>query len=662
MDEDETGAGSSFKGSSDYSCASSVTDDDGYGARAPGVVARLMGLDSLPTSSEPYSTPLFDTQSLRDSHYSRKNLDYQRDQQILYSGSLLNKVEEGHSREFVVSRQLKIISRPIEKFQTEMLPPKSAKSIPITHHKLLSPIKSHGSIPTKNAVHIMEAAAKIIEPGPPPTNIKAKMPSVGSSTTPLRVRDLRERAEAAQKMSLAGSSSVSMKSRDAKEKTEPAHKTSRLGETSSRRPIESNAAKYLKGQFLNKSWNGSVDTASFRASDTEGGAYSSTKSKGKSISLAIQAKVNVQKREGLSSSSSRNISSQKEPDDIKSTQPFKHQPSVQKNIHKKSSLHNSSSGVLRQNNQKQNCLTDKDKLTSKPSASSSQSRKLLSGDSSTTRQRTMARTVGNSKAGSRKLGSDIPDGDKGNSYSSSTKNVPRKKRSIDREFRYENNEVVDNMLIDRSSQKAIQSNPIIDRNYSWAEDSKKKGMDVVSFTFTAPLTRSMPGSETSTGQIGQKNVGFFSDNRSKRLLLDTDSMKLSSVGYNVIGADALSMLLEQKLKELSNRTDSSRLESFEAASSSSSFASISADPAPSSKIINSNSRLQGKVDQHVLHTDRPGIHYPVFRLKNKLQVLSRIFNLLIKNKHMVIMYLPFCECISFVSEDITNPVKYTGSR
>ncbi|KAL5782191.1 hypothetical protein ACOSP7_007220 [Xanthoceras sorbifolium] len=620
MDEDETGAGSSIKGSSDYSCASSVTDDDGYGARAPGVVARLMGLDSLPTSFETYSTPLFDTQSLRDSHYCRKNLDYHYDHQIMYSGSLLNKVE-GYTRDFVESKPQRIISRPIEKFQTEILPPKSAKSIPITHHKLLSPIKSHGSIPTKNAAHIMEAAAKIIDPGPQ-TNIRAKMPLVGPSSVPLRVRDLKEKAEAAQKTPLVGSSSVPLKGRDLKEKSDAAHKTSRIGEASSRRPAESNAAKYLKGQSLNKSWNGSVDTTSFRASDIEEGA-SSVKSKGKSISLAIQAKVNVQRRGGLSSSSSRSLVTQKEHSDIKPSQPFKSQPKIQKNLHKKSSLH-SPSGVLRQNNQKQNCVMDKDKLPSKPSVSNSQGRKMLSGDSSTARQRTLSRIVGNSKTGSRKLGSDVADGDKGNSYSS-TKNVPRKKRSIDREFHYENNQVVDNMFIDRS-QKAIQSNPVISRHYTWAEDRKKQGMDVVSFTFTAPLTRSVPGPEAS-GQVGQKNDGVFTDNRGKRLLLDTDSMKLSSLGYNVIGADALSKLLEQKLRELSNRTESSRHESFEAGSSSSS-ASIFPDPIPTCKAISPAPRFQGNGDQYVLHTDKLGSHYgsdfsstdhPVFRQKHKLQ-------------------------------------------
>ncbi|TXG71634.1 hypothetical protein EZV62_000213 [Acer yangbiense] len=618
MDEDEIGAGSSIKGSSDYSCASSVTDDDGYGARAPGVVARLMGLDSLPTSSESFSTPLFDTQSLQDSRYSRKNVDYHHDNQIMYSGNLLNKVE-GHTRNFVESRPQRIISRPIEKFQTEILPPKSAKSIPFTHHKLLSPIKSHGSIPTKNAAHIMEAAAKIIEPGPQ-TNIRAKMPLVGSSSEPLRVRDLKEKVEASQKTSLVGPSSVPSKGRDLKEKAEAAHnKTSRPVEASSRRPVESNAAKYLKGQSLNKSWNGSVDTTSFRASDIEDGA-SSVKSKGKSISLAIQAKVNVQRREGLSSSSSRSLVTQKEHSDVKSSQPLKSQPNVQKNLNKKPS------GVLRQNNQKQNCVVDKDRLPSKPSVSNSQGRKMLSGDSSTARQRTLSRTVGNSKAGSRKLGSDASDGDKGNSYSSTKNNGPRKKRSIDREFHYEKNQVVDNMFIDRT-QKTIQSNPVIDRHYTWAEDSKKKGMDVVSFTFTAPLTRSVPGPETS-GQVGQKNDGAFTDNRGKRLLLDTDSMKLSSLGYNVIGADALSMLLEQKLRELSKRTESSRHESFEAGSSSSS-ASIFPDSVSTCKTISPASNLQCKGNQNALRTDKLGSHYgsdfsstdhhPVFRPKCKFQ-------------------------------------------
>ncbi|KAJ4722064.1 DUF4378 domain protein [Melia azedarach] len=625
-DEYENAAGLSFKGSSDYSCASSVTDDDGYGARAPGVVARLMGLDSLPTSSEPYSTPFFDTQSLQDAQFCRKNLDYRHDHQIMYSGNLLNKVE-GNARDFVESKPQRTLSRPIEKFQTEILPPKSAKSIPITHHKLLSPIKSHGYIPTKNAAHIMEAAAKIIEPAPQ-ANMRTKMPAVGSSSVPLKVRDLKEKAEAAQKMSLVGSS-VPLKVRDLKEKVEASHlkekieanhKTSRVAEAS-RRPAESNAAKYLKGQSLNKSWNGSVDTTSFRSSDAEEGTFG-VKNNGKSISLAIQAKVNVQRREGLNSSNNRSLVAQKEQNEVKSSQPLKNQPNIQKNLHNKSSTHNPS-GVLRQNNQKQNCLMDKDKLPSKP-VSSLQGRKMLSGDTSSVRQKPLNRSSRNSKIGSRKLDSDVMDSEKGIPYSNS-RNVPRKKRSIDRDLHYEKNQAVDN-LFNNKSQKAIQSNSVTDRHFTLAEDGRKKGMDVVSFTFTAPLTRSMPGSGTSC-QVEQKNESICTDRQGKRIMLDADSMKLSSLGYNVIGADALSMLLEQKLKELSYRAESSIHDSFKMGSSSSS-ASILPERATTLNAIGSGSRFQDKGNQHMQLTDKLSNQYesdfsftepPVWAPKHKFQ-------------------------------------------
>jgi hypothetical protein len=226
-----------------------------------------MGLDTLPTSnvSEPYSTPYFDTQSFQDAPYHRKNVDYYHDHQLMFSGNLLTL--ECPTRNPVESKPQKVPSRPIEKFQTEMLPPKSAKSIPITHHKLLSPIKNPGFVPTKTAAHIMEAAARMIEPGPQAT-VKSKMPLVGSSSVPLKVQALKEKAEASRKVTLVGSSSETFKVRDLKEKVEGAYKTARPPEVS-RKPVESNAAKYLKGQSLNKSWNGSVDMSFRASSDTE---------------------------------------------------------------------------------------------------------------------------------------------------------------------------------------------------------------------------------------------------------------------------------------------------------------------------------------------------------------------------------------------------------
>ncbi|XWS38968.1 hypothetical protein CRYUN_Cryun18bG0009200 [Craigia yunnanensis] len=609
-----------------------------------------MGLDSLPISSEPYSTPFFDSQSLRDAHFRNRNLNYHYDQQIVYPGDMFNKME-GPGRNFVESKPQKIVSKPIEKFQTESLPPKAAKTIPITHHKLLSPIKSPGFIPTKNAAHIMEAAARIIEPGPQAIT-RAKMPLVGSSSVPVKVRNFKEKMEAAQKIPSVGSSSVPLKVRDLKEKAEAAHKTSWLAETT-RRSIESNAAKYLKVQSLNKSWNGSIDTTSPRTSDIEE-ISSVLKSKGKSISLAIQAKVNVQKREGLTSSSSRSLSGQKDQSEVKSNQPFKSQPSTQKSLHKKSSMHNAS-GVLGQNNQKQNYIVDKDKLPSKPIGSNLQSRKVLSGDSAFGRHKTSGKTVGNSKTGSRKLGLCTMDSEKGGPYSG-TKN-PRKKRSIDRDFHFEKNQVVDSMLIEKNQK---EDHPITERNFSWIEDSKKKGMDVVSFTFTAPLTQSM---ETSS-QIAQKNNSICLDNRGKRLLLDTESMKVSSLGHNVIGGDALSMLLEQKLRELSNAVESSCHKSLNSESASTST-SISQDlgHTPNAVIVPGlHDKLASCYSSNLSSTD-----LQLLRLKHKFQGVDEMdecssSHLDARQSSPVSILEPSFSTESFNSSDSTDSFSIEGSK
>ncbi|XP_057476077.1 uncharacterized protein LOC130764053 isoform X2 [Actinidia eriantha] len=572
MEEDDLVASSSIKGGSNYSCASSVTDEEGYGARAPGVVARLMGLVSLPTSNlgEPFSTPFFDSQSLRDDHYHRGNHEFHHEHDTMHSGNLLGKVEI--PTKAMEPKPQKTISRPIEKFQTEILPPKSAKSIPITHHKLLSPIKSPGFIPSQNAADIMEAAAKIIENGPQ-ANAKPKMPSLGASLVPLKVRDLKEKLEGSQK---------------------PVRLTEAA--SSSKKPVESNAAKLLKGQPMNKSWNGSIDTTSTRvSSDSED--CSGVKSNGKSISLALQAKVNVQRREGLSTSGSRSFSGQKEQGKAVSSQPLKNQPNNLKSTQKKPIKHNSS-GVLRQNNQKQNCCNDKDKLPSKSLPSNPQGRKVMSGDSSVGRHKSSSTHVVNSKVGSRKLGTEVADKKKQASHSG-TKNVPRKKRSIDGSFHPDRNMVVDTMSVDKT-EKPIQSNSVVERQFAWAEDRKRKGTDIVSFTFTAPLTRSV--------QVPEKNNGFCADDRGKNVLLNSDSpnsTKLSSVGYNVVGADALSILLERKLRELTHGDESP----FYRAGMAGDSASFVQDLTPTSKAVPAITMSDNKKSQDATRMDILGDHY-----------------------------------------------------
>ncbi|KAL2341708.1 hypothetical protein Fmac_009648 [Flemingia macrophylla] len=604
--DDENGVGASARGSCDHSYASSVTDDEACGTRAPGVVARLMGLDSMPPSSfsDPYSTPYFDTRSLQDAQYFKKNLSHQHDHQNPYSGKLVEKVEgssrnfivekvEGSCRNFMEPKPQKALTRPIEKFQTEVLPPKSAKSIPVTHHKLLSPIKSPGFVSTNNAAYIMEAAARIIDPGSQ-ASTKAKTPLVASST-PLRVRDLKDKVEASQKGAVIGPSSMTSRNRDLKERREISQRTTRFSE-SSQRSVESNAAKYLKGQSWNRSWNGSVDTSIKSPTHEE---ETSLKNKGKSISLAIQAKVNVQRREGLSLTGGRSSMSQKEHPDVKSNQPVKAN-NGQKNLHKKSSGQNSS-GVLKQNNLKQNYSTDKDKVPSKPLVTNAHSRKVVTADSPYGRHRSSSnKSVAKSKVASRKSSMEVTDSEKEVLYTS-TNNFPRKKRSTDKDW---NDRVVDNLFIEKTQMPA-KSNMVSNKEHNWGEEVKKKEMDVVSFTFTTPLTRSNPGFE-NPGRAGQNNNCLSLDQRIKRVLLDPDNTR-SPIGYNVIGGDALGILLEQKLRELTCMETTSN-ESSKTRHSATSVP-MSVDQVTSLNVVNLNPRLQQKKDQDVLFTDKLNRNY-----------------------------------------------------
>lgn len=457
-----------------------------------------MGLDSLPKSSTPasHSSPLFGSQ---DSYYQTKSLDYYQDQNF---SSLQDVPRIGMQPKYQ-----KVIHRPIEKFQSEILPPKSAKSIPITHHKLLSPIKSASFIPPKDAAQIMEAAARIIDQGPQEKR-KTKQPSVGSSSIPLRVRDLKQKAEAAQKPVKIFEGSQSK--------------------------ADSRGVKNIKGQSMNKSWNGS---------DSEESSLVDGKNKSKSISLALQAKANVQKREGLSVNSSRNLAIQKEPNELSPSRAFKSQSTAQKSVVKKPSLQNGPN-VLRQNNQKQNCIVDRGKL---PSSSKSKGGKTTSKESSSARQRSSSKLSGSSKVSSRKLSSEVRD-DKREVASSSSERVSSKKRSADGNYHSVKNQM------DKNG-KAIHSRDIMDRQSSCSQDSGTTGIDVVSFTFTSPMRPT---------DVGETCKIFSAGYQSRRSLLSSDGTspsRFSYLGHNVKGGDALNILLEQKLKELAHKVEFSQQKS-----------------------------------------------------------------------------------------------------
>ncbi|XP_039032264.1 uncharacterized protein LOC120167263 [Hibiscus syriacus] len=99
MEGDEYTAASNNRLSGDFNSSSSVTSDEGYGSRVPGVVARLMGLDSLPTQnvSESSSVPYSGSCSLRVSHYERSTPSLWNEHQPTDYTNISNKLDRSSS-------------------------------------------------------------------------------------------------------------------------------------------------------------------------------------------------------------------------------------------------------------------------------------------------------------------------------------------------------------------------------------------------------------------------------------------------------------------------------------------------------------------------------------------------------------------------------------
>ncbi|KAL0335458.1 UNVERIFIED_CONTAM: hypothetical protein Sradi_4757700 [Sesamum radiatum] len=477
--------------------ASSTSGDSECGTKAPGVVARLMGLDSLPTSNvnEPYFAPFVESLSFRDSGYSMARPALQSEHDIVIFESVRNKLD-GSIRNPLDLRLQKVQSRPIERFQREVLPPKSAKPISITHHRLLSPIKSPGFVPPKNAAYIIEAAAKMIEQSPRST-MKGNSPSLGSSPVPFRIRDMKEKMEAAKRSS---------RSVDA-----------------SQRGKEQSSVKNIKKQLNARGLGRSEDNYD----ETKRVGSQRLRSKDKSVSLAAQAKASTQKRDGLTSVGNRSSEKHKEHNDIKPNGPGRNLTNIQKKVEKQSSSKKPSE-VLRLNNQKQNSASAKDRENSEPSCSHPKERKesnlstnYIQGRTS----RTVNNIVVNKVVTSRKTNFVAADPEKEHS-SLRAKTTSKKKLPINGDSK-------------------------------WDEIDNKNSLDVVSFTFTSPIKKSGAGFSSCCTILEATNSSLPNCNPCVRESDSRYSAASSSV-FNVIGGDALSVLLEQKLKELTSRVELSQ--------------------------------------------------------------------------------------------------------
>lgn len=512
MELDEALHGPSLTGS-DW--ASSMTNDEGCGTKAPGVVARLMGLDSLPTldASDPGFTPFIDSHSFRHSLHPRTTTEFESEHHFT---GMRNKLD-GFSRNPVEDRLQKLQNRPIERFQTEVLPPRSAKSVPITHHRMLSPIKSPGFILSRNAAYIMEAASKMIEQSPYST-LNGRLPSSGSSSVPLRIRDLKEKMEAAQR-------------------------TSRIPEASQRPKVHSPASSSKLQPPDKRQCRSEVVIL-------KQGVAGSLKQKNKSVSLATPAKPNIQKGEGTTSRNTRSNMKQKE-DDVKSVQLDNKQRNTPKRVQNRSKTARTPD-VLTQNNQKQNRASQKDRSSLKPRVPCQHDRKATSTNGFCREVKTSKKAVENSVVGARKA--QLATYEAGKEFSlTKSKNFSGKKRPTDGDIVFDGTTA--NNVQMKEKERSVKCNVTIDGSSNWESVDRKNGMDVVSFTFTSPIKKSVPESEPS-GQSAVKSRGLclkFEDDQP-----DKGTSEFPSFRTPMIDSDALSALLEQKLKELSSIVETSQ--------------------------------------------------------------------------------------------------------
>lgn len=445
---EETGKSLTYSPRRDSSCSTStVTSDDRQASRAPSVVARLMGLESLPVPSflEPRSNTDLDPFFKASTWDAYESLGYVN----------LRSHYDGISWDHLDSRtNNNECNRPINRFQTETLPPKSSKPISVTHNRLLSPIRSPGFVQSRNPAQVMEAASRMIEPSPR-IPAKPRFPSSSeassSSSIPMRIRDLREKLEASQ--------------------IKPS-------------PQSSNATrnnKYLRGKHDDKR-----ATSSLKTHEENKLLGKTSKAKPSSVSSShTKANTIIHKQESSTSSSGNRAQKEK--------------------METKNRI--TSSGrktVAKQNNQKQNQLavTSVSKQKGSKAMNNKVVNKVLVVESGTTSRKpsfTATSSVERNTTGK--------------------KNLPRKKEPA--------NGVQERI---KRGEKLKKCNISVDTG----EVDRKKDMDVISFTFSSPIK-----GISSTKKTNQER--------------DSSALSLSAA----INGDSLNILLEQKLRELTFKIESS---------------------------------------------------------------------------------------------------------
>ncbi|KAL5208923.1 hypothetical protein ABZP36_004546 [Zizania latifolia] len=341
----------SLKENSEHSCSSSVIDDEAHPRRDPTVVARLMGLDSMPaaSSSGSYSMPLTVQQSLQNNDIHDELIGRS------YVGSPHKMPGSPH----------KMPGSPIDRFRMEAFPPRFARrTLSVPQYKLSHMNPNH--ISSRNAVDMMEAASRIIGPGV--ENISScRVHDVGYAND-VRVYSQRETAGVQQKPPRMNGA---LKKHDIS--------------TSYRLP---------SGKHLDGSLKTSGSTSSSGVSQLSGGNPVGPKIKTSSRSSPDSRATKAQGREGINKNS-RKPATRRDPE----------HRMVEKNGLKRKSNNQmgmaNSSDVLVQNNRKQNAIV-KHKVNSKPPTPNQQQSNMRSMNASLRKVGTASTLAENNTQGNRR--------------------------------------------------------------------------------------------------------------------------------------------------------------------------------------------------------------------------------------------------------------------
>lgn len=145
-------------------CSCNVDSEQENEMRAPGLVARLMGLESMPTAQQDKSKKvafLSGTGSDNAENFVHSHGSFQGEELIAEKGEIKQELRPQKLQKTELSER-----KPVTTFGAEALQLKSMLSKSRKHHqKLVSPVKSPRKVSGRNASRLIGAATRILEPG-----------------------------------------------------------------------------------------------------------------------------------------------------------------------------------------------------------------------------------------------------------------------------------------------------------------------------------------------------------------------------------------------------------------------------------------------------------------------------------------------------------------